>query len=262
MTKLLCFNIPSKIFENVSNKSYIGKLALILVIARSVFLILAQVIIALILLLMNDPNPFLHSSKWWSIYGTIADIGCLTLVLIFLKKENKSFWPMINFNHKRILKDILVAVLIVLIIFPLTGMLFSIFINNVIYDGVSYDVLYPDQFSGRVLPAWAYFYSLFIWWPIWSFTEEVTYQGYCLPRLLIHFKNPFKVILLIGFFWAFQHCFLPFIFDYRYLFARLISFFPLVVCLIFAYLKTGRLIPIIIAHYFMDFMGQWYTLKH
>jgi membrane protease YdiL (CAAX protease family) len=211
---------------------------------------------------MNDPNPWVNSSKWWTVFGTITDIGCLTLILIFLKKENQRFWPIINFNYKNILRDIVVGIIFFLIIFPVTGILVSIFLTNVIYDGVSFDVLYPDQIAGRILPTWAYYYSLLIWWPIWSFTEEVTYQGYSLPRLLIHFKNPFKVILLIGFFWSFQHCFFPLIFDWRYLLFRLIVFFPLVVGLIFAYLKTGRLVPIIIAHYFMDFSAAWWTLKH
>ena len=262
MTKSILIKIPSQIVENVSDKNNIGKLALILVISRSVFLFLSQAIIALILLLMNDQNPWENSFKWYTVYGTITDIGCLTLILIFLKQEKKSFWRIINFNYKRILNDFLVGILIFLIIFPITGMLNTIFFSNVIYHGVSLDLLYPGQIVGRVLPTWAYYYSFIIWWPIWSFIEEMTYQGYSLPRLLIHFKNPFKVILIIGFFWAFQHCFLPFILDWRYLLWRLFSFFPLVVCLIFAYLKTGRLVPIIIAHYFMDIGVVWFTLKH
>ncbi|HKJ82043.1 MAG TPA: CPBP family intramembrane glutamic endopeptidase [Ignavibacteriaceae bacterium] len=262
MFKSFGIKVPPQIIDNVSDKRKFGRFALLLIIARSIFLLLSQGIIALILLLMKDSDPWENSSKWWTVYGTITDIGCLTLVLVFLKKEKKKFWSIINFSYKRILKDILAGVLIFIIIFPVTGMLFSMLLNNIIYDGVSFDVLYPGMITDRVLPVWAYYYSLLIWWPIWSFTEEVTYQGYCMPRLIVYFKNPIKVIMLIGFFWALQHCFLPFIPDWRYLLYRLISFFPIVVALIFAYIKTGRLVPIIIAHYLMDFMAAWWTLKH
>ncbi len=35
----------------------------------------------------------------------------------------------------------------------------------------------------RILPHWAVFYSLIVWAPIWSATEELTYNGYLAPRI-------------------------------------------------------------------------------
>jgi len=147
-----------------------------------------------------------------------------------------------------------------MLIFPLVGLLYSVGMGYMLFEESTLTAI-SGQLAERTLPNWAFYYSIFIWWIIWSTTEELTYQAYSLPRLLSKYGQT-KVLLFIGFFWALQHSFLPLIFDWRYIFWRLLSFFPLVICLMLAYIKTGRITPVIIAHAIMDINAAYWTFKH
>jgi uncharacterized protein len=95
---------------------------------------------------------------------------------------------------------------------------------------------------------------------IWSFTEEMTYQGYVLPRLQVLTDRSWLAVLLVGFGWALQHCFLPFSLDSRQLLFRFLIFLPLVIVMPILYLRVRRLLPFVIAHWGMDFVLTLMTL--
>jgi hypothetical protein len=44
---------------------------------------------------------------------------------------------------------------------------------------------------------------------IWPPTEEITHQGYSLPRLEALTRHTWVAYLIVGFFWTAQHCALP-----------------------------------------------------
>ena len=48
--------------------------------ARTLFLIASQALFALIFYLRHDPHHLRTSAAWWSVYGTLADLGCLALL--------------------------------------------------------------------------------------------------------------------------------------------------------------------------------------
>ena len=60
-----------------------GKLSwlgpLLLIVARSVFLLIGQALAALILVQRGDSTPWLSAGRYWTIYGTLADLACLAL---------------------------------------------------------------------------------------------------------------------------------------------------------------------------------------
>ncbi|MCF6222790.1 MAG: CPBP family intramembrane metalloprotease [Flavobacteriaceae bacterium] len=249
-----------KINPSMLKESKIIKFAVILVIARCVLLIISQGITSVLLYLNGDSTPWKNSSAWWTIFGTFTDLICLALIIIFLKKEGKKIYSLIDFDKKLILKDIKTGLIIFVLIFPLFGLLYSIGVGRLLFNEETFNLI-NGQLAERTLPNWAFFYSILIWWPIWSFTEELTYQGYSLTRLLTRY-NKTKVILFIGFFWALQHSFLPLILDWRYITWRFLSFIPIVIGLMFAFIKVKRLTPIIIAHALMDLMAAYWTFKH
>jgi hypothetical protein len=61
--------------------------------------------------------------------------------------------------------------------------------------------LYLGLLGERVLPGWAVIYSFSIWWLIWSPTEEMTYNGYALPRLQALTGRKWIAVALVGFWW-------------------------------------------------------------
>src|SRR5271165_2974811 len=61
----------------------------------------------------------------------------------------------------------------------------------------------------RHLPVWGIFHSLVIWWPVWSVTEELTYNRYlasCFAALSRHRWVPYA---LVGFWWPCSAIFFP-----------------------------------------------------
>jgi hypothetical protein len=115
--------------------------------------------------------------------------------------------------------------------------------------------------AGRVLPLWAVVYSCSIWLLIWSPTEEMTYQGYALPRFEVLFRSRWKAIALVSFWWAIQHPFLPFILDWKYFAWRFLMFLPSMVVITLLYLKIRRLPPFFLAHWSMDSIALFMTIK-
>ena len=55
--------------------------------ARTVLMILAQASVAGLYLLRHHPSPWRAAAPWWSVYGTLVDIGCLALMAGFLRSE-------------------------------------------------------------------------------------------------------------------------------------------------------------------------------
>jgi hypothetical protein len=89
----------------------------------------------------------------------------------------------------------------------------------------------------------------------------MTYQGYALPRLVALFGSRSKAILLVGFWWALQHSFLPFILDWRYVAWRFLAFVPGTMVFMLVYLRLRRLPPLIVAHWPMDIAAAFFTVR-
>jgi hypothetical protein len=74
-------------------------------------------------------------------------------------------------------------------------------------------------------------------------------------------RRTWLAVPLVGFWWALQHCFIPFILDWKYAVWRFLFFLPGVVIGTLFYLWIRRLSPLILAHWPMDLMAVVYTLK-
>lgn len=65
-------------------------------------------------------------------------------------------------------------------------------------------------------------------------------------------KNKFTAILIPAFFYTLQHCFIPTLFDARYMIYRFISFLPLTVIFCIHYYKKRDPLPMMISHAILD----------
>jgi len=61
---------------------------------------------------------------------------------------------------------------------------------------------------------------------IWSATEEITYQAYALPRLQALTGRAWVGALIVSFWWALQHSFIPLILDWHYVVWRFLLSCP------------------------------------
>jgi membrane protease YdiL (CAAX protease family) len=67
-------------------------------------------------------------------------------------------------------------------------------------------------------------------------------------------------VAIVAVLWAVQHAAIPALFDARYLAWRTLSLLPLTLSMGFIYLKTRRLMPLVLAHWAMDIFGALFTL--
>jgi hypothetical protein len=233
---------------------------LLLLGGRTALIVAAQSVVALIFRLRGSPLPWRAAGPWWTVYGTLVDVGCLALLWKFTHAEGIRIRDLIGPIRLRYGRDIFIAIGILAMVFPLFvagGFLTSLWFYGQLYAPEPY----PGVLSGRVLPLWATIYSCSLWWLIWSPTEELTYAGYLLPRLKVLSRRTWVAVVLVGFWWTIQHCFLPFIGDWRLFVWRFLAFLPGVIVLVLVYFRIRRLAPLILAHWVMDISATVMTLR-
>lgn len=228
---------------------------LLLVSARTVLLVAFQALAAAVLALRHHPQGWNEAGGWWTVYGTLADIGCITLMWRLTRREGIGFRNLVGRFRLRWGRDIFVGLGWFAVVFPFFAF-GSLLTARIIYGTWDAGAIYTNQVTsvGPVLPFWAVLYTLSVWWIIWSPTEETTYQAYVLPRLEALTRAPFVSVLIVGFWWALQHSALPVVLDWRFVIWRMLAFFP--GCVVFAliYQRTRRLPPLIVAHWPMDIL--------
>jgi CAAX prenyl protease-like protein len=222
---------------------------LLMLFARSAFILLAQGITYLLFLLLNIPKASVVVRNWWPVYGTLVDIGCLGLMFWLTRREGIRLFDLIGFDIKRLKIEIPLGFGLFIIIFPVT-----IFGGGMLAQLIAYGKLnpaYPEYTFMRTLPLLALSYARILWWPIWSATEEMTYNGYALPRLIAITKSRWLSVAIVAFFFSLQHSFLM-LAGFQFGLYMFLAFLPLSVAMVLAYLRIRRLPPLIVAHWLMD----------
>lgn len=93
---------------------------------------------------------------------------------------------------------------------------------------------------------------MFVFPALWGFTEQLTYNGYLLPRFRRACRSTVAAIALVAFAWSFQHALQPLTFDPRFMLYRFLAPIPQSIFFCVAYLRIRRLLPFVIAHGLMD----------
>lgn len=230
----------------MKNKSDISwRWPVTMVFARFILALFLQLLLAIVYFSFKDQNPLQSAGHWFTVYGSLIDIGCLILINRQLRKEGIKIRDLLNIERSRIGKDILTGLLYTLLFFPIS------MIGTVASTYLFYGTFEPKQVMGDI-PLWGALFSVLIFPLLWGFTEQLTYMGYSLSRLEKIFKHRWLVIALVSFGWMLQHTALPFSMDARYAAMRMLSFLPLTILMPLIYLRTKRLLPFIIAHWIMD----------
>jgi hypothetical protein len=229
-----------------------------LLIARPAFLLAAQALAALALALQNDPTPFRSSAKYWTVWASLADLATLLLLAGLTRREGLRVGDLMIFTRKGLGRDIFRG----LSLFPLFMALNigGLILGDLLLYGNWLPVAVPAGLAGRVLPLWAVVFSRLVWWPLWSWMEETTFNGYALPRLERLTGKSWAAVALVTFSWSVQHMFLPTILDGRFLLWRFLVFIPVNLASSLIYLRLRRLTPIVLAHWGTDLLSTLFTI--
>lgn len=112
-------NSESQIQVRVNERRVPWTFPLLLVTGRSALIFAAQALVALVFLIRGTRNPWLAAAPWWTVYGTLVDVGCLALLWRFTRAEGISIRGLIGPIRLRGGRDLLLGVGIFLAVFPL-----------------------------------------------------------------------------------------------------------------------------------------------
>lgn len=208
-----------------------GKLKYLLPI-RSIMFILIFIIGSYI-----TKNKLSDISNWWSIVATIVNIITILVLLLVCKKMNITYKKLINYEKgKTKIKQVIIVTLIVLV-FASLGMNLA---GLICYKVIPYNA----PMMAAPIPLVLAIINFILLPLIVSFAEDGLYLGCGVNS----FKNKYLAILVPAFFYALQHCFIPTLWDVKYIIYRFISFLPLTIVFCYYYKKKKNPVPIMIGH--------------
>jgi membrane protease YdiL (CAAX protease family) len=236
-------NSTSEIQQRVAAGKITWAGPLIMLVARSVFLVICQGLVAAIFF-RGSADAWNEAGHWYPVYGTVTDAGCIVLLLWLTRREGIRLFDLGSYRRKGWLRDVLIGLGLLIPLLPLLAVLPPIAGRALFYGGQ------PPQRTP--LPVWGFIFSLIIWQPIWAFTEDNTYFGYSLPRLEALTGRKWLAVVVMSFFLTLQHVFLPFRLEWQALAFTFVAFVPLSVVWSLIYLRQRRLLPLHIIHWGFD----------
>jgi len=259
--------LASNSFPAIQQRIQSGRIGwvgpLVLTTARTGLILLVQVVVATAFLMRSAPSPWRAQAPWWSVYATLVDIGCLLLLWRKTRQEGIRLSNLFGIERSRLGREFLWGLLYLVVLFPVLAGGGTQLASWLVYrtTQLSPTMLAPGLLSNRQLPHWAVIYSLSVFWLVWSPSEELIYQAYCVARLQLLTRRTWVTVTWVGFWWAFQHSVFPLVFDGRLVVFRFLQFLPLVVVFQLIYLRRRHLPRMIVMHWPMDLFAAVLTLK-
>jgi hypothetical protein len=175
----------------------------------------------------------------------LIDAGCLTLLWRLTRREGIGLFDLVGFDRKLLLRDLLFGLALI----PAS----LVFIFGGVYAAgwIVYGTLTPPLVFGN-LPLPAALHGVLVWPFIWGLTEQMTYNGYLLPRFQVLGRSTVAAIAIVAFAWSMQHSFMPLTFNANFMIYRLLASVPNTVFQTVLYLRLRRVLPFAIAHALMD----------
>ena len=213
--------------------------------ARTACAVGAQAVVAAIFVLRSSPTPWRDAQPWLPVYGTLIDAGCLALLWRLTRREGIRLLDLIGFERRHLVRDVLLGLAIIPV-----GLL--LILGGTYGAGwLLFGTLEPPYLFGA-LPLPAAIYGVLVWPIFWGLTEQMTYNGYLVPRFQVLSRSTALTVALVAFVWSLQHSFMPLTFDPGFMAFRLLSPIPYSVFSVLLYLRMRRVLPLAIAHTLMD----------
>ena len=219
----------------------------LMLVTRLFLFIFFQALFALFLKIAGTPAAWDESARWWIFAVILANITCIFLLYHLYKAEGKRYLDIFRFSQQTLKTD-----LIWFFVSGLIGLPIAAAPMNTLAAAIFGDAMLPIQMMFRPVPTWVLVVGLLFPLTI-AFAEIPTYFGYVMPRLAVQLKNGWLAWAVCSFFLAFQHCFLPFILDGRFLLWRLGMYLPFALFAgLLLKLRPTLLLYFVIVHALLD----------
>lgn len=217
----------------------------LMLLARAALAVGAQSVVAAVLLLEASQTPWHDAEPWFPVYATLIDVGCLTLLWRFTRREGIGLFDLVGFARSRLIRDVLLGLALI----PVS--LLFIFGGTYAAGWIVYGAVQQPYFLSG-LPLWASLYGVLVFPFLWGLTEQMTYNGYLLPRFQVLSRSTTVAVAVVAFAWSMQHSFMPLTFDAKFMEYRLLASVPNSLFDTLLYLRLRRVVPFAVAHALMD----------
>ena len=180
-------------------------------------------------------------SRWWTPAATIVNILTVMLIVFAAKKNGQTYRELINYEKGKTTKKQVVLVTLMIL---LVGMGVMYLAGYICYGVIPYGA--PMMIAP--IPKALALINLVLLPVTTALTEDGMYLGCGVNSI----ENKLAAILIPAFFFALQHCYIPTLFDSKYMLYRFISFLPLTIILCAYYHKKRNPLPIMIGHAVID----------
>lgn len=179
-------------------------------------------------------------SNIWSVVASAVNIITI-IILVFASRKIGGYSKLIGYEKGKASLKLIVKMVILIILVGMGGMYLAGFI--------CYGVIpYAAPMMIAPISLWLAIINVFVLPVTTALAEDGLYLGCGVNQI----KNKYLAIIIPAFFFALQHCFIPTLFDVRYIIYRFISFLPLTIILCRHYYKHRNPLPIMIGHAFID----------
>ncbi|MCA1029513.1 hypothetical protein LCL95_00545 [Bacillus timonensis] len=187
-----------------------------------------------------------QSVAWWPFLAIVTNIICFFLLSTLVKKEGSTYLQLIHFEKSQLKSDVKYFFFF-LVIGAIAGFIGMFTVSYLMYGST------PPEVMFQPLPLWAAILALFFFPVSNALVEIPTYFAYCYNRLQTIWKIKWVALLASSFFLAFQHLTLPIVIgDTKFMIWHVIAFLPMALIVGFLYIKTRRMVPLLIVHFLMD----------
>lgn len=178
--------------------------------------------------------------NWWSVVASIVNILNVLLLVIVSKKAGSSYGELINYRKGSFSAKQIGTI----ILFVAIGMAEMYLAGYICYGVIPYPA---PMMVGPVSVILAAINTAVL--PV---TTALAEDGLYLGAGVNGIKNKYAAVMVPAFFYALQHCFIPTLFDTRYMIYRFISFLPLTVIFCAYYRRKRDPMPVMAAHMVLD----------
>jgi hypothetical protein len=235
---------------DLEQRARAGQLAwsgpLVMVLARTVLAFAAQGLVAALYAARANPQPWLAAAPWFTVTGTLVDLGCLALLAGLTRREGLGLGHLLGPSRASLARDLLVALGLVVLLMGV-GIAAGAVVTPLLYGPGAP----PPRIFGP-LPPWAALYSVVVWPVVWAVAEQMTYSGYAAPRLQALAGRMWVALLVTNIGYGLQHIALPSLPDVRFMLYRFLPAVAVGVTMTLVYLRLRRLRPLIFAHWVAD----------
>lgn len=187
-------------------------------------------------------RDFADIANWWTVVATAVNVFTIILLICYARLEGKTFREKINYEKgKTSVKQVVLVSLLILVVGMGCMYLTAFVIYGTVMPPAAVMLASPISKPLAIL--------VFLLLPVTTaLAEDGLYLGFGVNGI----TNKAAAIFVPAFFFALQHCFIPTVFDLKYVLYRFFSFLPLTIILCWHYYKNRNPLPIMIGHALID----------